>query len=114
MKIGSPTHRKEYLQNLIKNYQENIWTDEINIFRYETEIATRGEEIKEIEKKLEAKEYQSANEGNKLKFVKEREIEHLKKAITELEDKIKTWVERIRFVEVIQKSESSKKDGKTK
>ena len=114
MKIGSPTHRKEYLQNLIKTYQENIWTDEINIFRYETEIATRKEEIKEIEKKLEAKEYESANEGNKLKFVKEREIEHLKKTITELESKIKTWVERIGFVEVIQKSESSKKSDKQK
>lgn len=110
MKIGSPTHRKEYLQNLIKTYQENIWTDEINIFRYETEIAERKEAIKDIEKKLEAKEYKTANEGNKAKFVKEREIEHLKKAITETEEKIKTWIERIRFVEVIQKSDKANKN----
>jgi recombinational DNA repair ATPase RecF len=110
MKIGSPQHRKEYLQNLIKTYQENIWTDEINIFRYETEIAERNQEIKEIEKKLEAKEYKSANEGNKAKFVKEREIEHLKKAIAETEEKIKTWAERIVFIETIQKSESKKPD----
>ncbi len=108
MKIGSPQHKKEYFQNLIKTYQENIWTDEINIFRYETEIAERREAIKDIEKKLEVKEYPTANEGNKAKFVKEREIEHMKKAIAETEDKIKTWIERIRFVEVIQKSDKQK------
>lgn len=111
MKIGSPQHRKEYLQNLIKTYQENIWTDEINIFRYETEIVQRQELIKEIEKKLEAREYKSANEGNKAKFVCEREIEHLKKALTDTDNKIKTWIERIQFVKNIQKSESKRADN---
>ncbi len=108
MEIGSPQHRKDYLQNLIKTYQENIWTDEINIFRFETEIAKGKEEIKKIEAKLAAKEYATANEGNKAKFVAERAIEHLKKNFTEAEEKIRTWVDRIEFIESIEKSESKK------
>ncbi len=108
MKIGSPTHRKEYLQNLIKIYQEDIWTDEINIFRFETEIALGKEEIKKIESKIAAKEYETANEGNKAKFAAERAIEHFNKAIKDTEEKIKTWIDRINFIENIQKSESKK------
>ena len=57
------------------------------------------------------------NEGNKAKFVAERSIEHLKKSITDVETKIKTWIERVGFIENIQKSESKftdKQNGKTK
>ncbi len=110
MKIGSPQHRKDYLQNLIKTYQENIWTDEINIFRFETEIAKGKEEIKKIEAKLAAKEYATTNEGNKAKFVAERGLEHFKKNIADTEEKIRTWVDRIQFIESIEKSESKKTD----
>jgi multidrug resistance efflux pump len=114
MKIGSPTHRKEYLHNLIKIYQENIWANEITIFNSETEIALCQKQIKEIEQKLEAKEYKTANEGNKAKFVLEREIEHIKKMIDGSEANIAKWIDRIASIESIQKNESSKKTVKQK
>lgn len=108
MKIGSSQHKKEFFQNLIKTYQENIWTDEINIFRLEIEKADKQQEMKGIEKKLEAKGFSTANEGNKAKFVVEREIAHLDQKMAELENQIKTWFDRIEFIKAIQKPDKKK------
>ncbi len=108
MKLGSKEHRQQFFKDLIKTYHENIWTDEINIYRLEVEKVDKQKAIKEIETKLEAKEYETANEGNKAKFVAEREMEHLGQKMTELDNQIKLWLERIEFVKVVQKSDKQK------
>ena len=105
MQTGSKEHKKQFFQDLIKTYQENIWKDEINILRLEVAKTDKQKEIKTIEAKLVKKEFKSANEGNKAKFVAEREIVHLDQKLAELDNKIKQWNDQIEFVKVVQKSQ---------
>jgi len=98
MQLGSKQHKTYFCEELIKAYYENIWQDEMHLIQLEGQKADKQKEIADIESKLERKEFKTANEGNKAKFVAERELEHLKKETDELLGKLETWKARIEFV----------------
>ncbi len=98
MQLGSKEHKAQFCEQLIKVYYENIWQDEMHLTQIEGQKADKRKEIADIEAKLERKEYKTANEGNKAKFVAERELEHMKKETDEILGKLKTWQARIEFV----------------
>lgn len=100
MKLGSPEHKAQYCAELIKSYYENIWNDEIYRSRKEQELGHRRKEIAAIDLKIEAKGYKTKNEGEKAKFVAERELKMVQDKINELTEKItNTWPQRIREIE---------------
>lgn len=99
MEIGSPEHKAQFYQDLIKTYQENIWKDELYLAQLDGMRGHKLKQIAEIDLALEGKKYKSKNDGQKAKFVAERELVHLEQEIAEVERKIReVWPERIEFV----------------
>ena len=97
--IGSIEHKQEVCETLIRTYQENIWKDEIYLL---TLGETRGEkrkQIADIDLKLERKEFKTKNEGEKAKFVAERELAAIDKEIAAITEQVKgLWPARIEMV----------------
>lgn len=103
MKPGSKEHKAQFCEELIKDYYENIWTDEMGIISLEGQKGDKKKEIAEIEAKLERKEFKTANEGNKAKFVAERELVHLEQDIEKKFQKLETWHAQIKFIKEYSK-----------
>ena len=99
MELRNKEHKAQYCQELIKTYQENIWKDEIYLLTLEETKGDKRKEIAAINLKLDNKEFKSKNEGEKAKFVAERELEALEKEIQTVTDKVKNlWPARIQMV----------------
>jgi hypothetical protein len=108
MKLGSPEHKAQYCADLIKEYYENIWMDEIQATRLEEEIGKGRKALAAINLAIDNKEYKTKNEGEKAKFVAQRGIEALQKSYDEVTEKINvTWPSRIQQIkEYMEKTDS--------
>jgi hypothetical protein len=99
MQLGSKEHKAQVCEDLIKTYQENIWKDEIYLLTLEQVKGDKRKEIAAIQLKLDNKEFKSKNEGEKAKFVAERELEAIDKEIASVTEKVqKLWPARIQMV----------------
>lgn len=65
MQIGDKEHKAQYFQDLFKQIRENIYFGEFQIWTIQQAVDKLVEEKKEIEAKLERKEFPNANEGRK-------------------------------------------------
>lgn len=100
MKLGSQEHKTQYCQDLLKAYHENIWNDEIYRSRLETLAGQQQAGLAKIKFAIENKEFKSKNEGDKAKFVQERELQATETKIADLTEKItNTWPMRIQEIE---------------
>lgn len=101
MKLGSPQHKQQFYQDLIKTYHENIWKDEIYLIQLEEAKGNKRKQIAEIDLTLEDKKFKGKNEGDKAKFVAEQELVHLDNEIAEVRGKKDLWLARIEQVKRI-------------
>jgi hypothetical protein len=100
MQLGSPEHKAQVCQDLIKTYYENIWKDEMHLIQLEEIKGDKRKEIAAIELKIDNKEFKSKNEGEKAKFVAERELAQIEQEIKTVTEKVQSiWPARIRLVE---------------
>lgn len=73
MVIGSPKHKAQYISNLLKDYQEQIWKNEIQLQVGHEALGSLRKERAQVDLMLENKEFPSAGEGRKaLKQIDER------------------------------------------
>lgn len=99
MDIGSKEHKAQVCDDLIKTYQENIWKDEIYLLTLEQVKGDKRKEIAAIQLKLDNKEFKSKNEGEKAKFVAERELAQIDQEIQNVTEKVQSfWPARIQIV----------------
>ena len=97
--LGSKDHKENLCLDLIKQYYENIWKDEMYLMQLEETKGNKRKEIAAIDLKIENKEYKSKNEGEKAKFVAERELNHIKSEIQKITEQVQhTWPARIQLV----------------
>lgn len=100
MEPGSPEHKAQVCQDLIKTYHENIWKDEMYLIQLEEIKGDKRKEIAAIDLKIENKEFKTKNEGEKAKFVAEQELKHIEQEIRTVQEKVQSiWPARIRMVE---------------
>ena len=99
MKLGSPEHKAQFVNDLLKECYENIWPDEMFILKREEDAGDKRQEIARIDLKIEAKEFKTKNEGDKATFVAEQELKHIEREITERKDRLANyWPKRIESV----------------
>lgn len=99
MQLGSAEHKAQYIQSLIIEYYQSQWSDELFNEKQRDDLGDKRKELAAINEKIEAKVYKSKNEGEKAKFVCEREIIHIEKEIQKIADKIADyWPMRIEKV----------------
>jgi hypothetical protein len=99
MEPGSKEHKAQLCEDLIKQYYENIWKDELYLIQLEELQGNKRKEIADIDLKLERKEFNNANEGKKAKFVAEQELKHIENEIKAVAEKVtKLWPARIELV----------------
>src|ERR1043165_9616830 len=107
MQLGSPEHKAQMCQDLIKTYHENIWKDEMYLIQLEEIKGDKRKEIAAIELDLENKEYSNAKEAKqgkqaleKAKFVAERELAQIEGEIKKISEQVNAiWPARIRLVQ---------------
>jgi hypothetical protein len=100
MKLGSKQHRQQYCEGLLKTYHENVWQDELNLNMLQQSREAQVAAGKVIAEKIANKEFKTKNEGDKAKFVAERELLALDKEIAAVTEKINAlWPSRIKQVE---------------
>lgn len=106
MQLGSKEHKAQFYLDLIKEYYEGQWSDELFNEKQKDDLGTKRKELAAIELKIGRKEFKSKNEGEKAKFVAEREIQHLQDEINRIEGKITTyWPTRIESIKAHAKSQ---------
>ena len=99
MQLGSKEHKAQVCEDLIKTYQENIWKDEIYLLTLEELKGDKRKENAAIQLKLDNKEFKNKNEGDKAKFVAERELAQIDQEIATVTEKVqKLWPARIQLV----------------
>lgn len=99
MQLGSPEHKAQLCQDLIKTYYENIWKDELYLLQLEQVLGDKRKEIAAIDLKLQAKEYKSKDEGKKALFVAERELAQIENEVKKITEQVQnTWPARIQLV----------------
>jgi len=91
-------YKQEFLQNLTKTYQENIWKDEIQIMEFKELLGSKRTELASIDLKLERKEFKSAGEGRKAHERTTSDIEAIKAAIEKLKGQKVNWQKRIELI----------------
>jgi len=108
MQLGSPEHKAQVCQDLIKTYYENIWKDEMYLLQLEEVRGDKRKEIAAISLKIDNKEFKSKNEGEKAKFVAERELAQIEQEIKTVTEKVQSiWPARIRLVkEYLEKDQA--------
>ena len=75
MQLGSPEHKAQFLQDLIKAFYENIWKDEIQLLEFDKLLGNLRTQKADADLKLERKEFKSANEGKEVIARIDAEIE---------------------------------------
>jgi Skp family chaperone for outer membrane proteins len=99
MELGSPEHKAQVCQDLIKTYYENIWKDEMYLIQLEEVKGDKRKEIAAIDLKIENKEFKTKTEGEKAKFVAERELAQIENEIKKISEQVTAlWPARIRLV----------------
>src|ERR1041384_2692831 len=99
MQLGSPEHKAQVCQDLIKTYYENIWKDEMYLIQLEEVKGDKRKEIAAIDLKIENKEFKTKTEGEKAKFVAERELAQIENEIKKISEQVTAlWPARIRLV----------------
>jgi len=99
MQIGSKEHKAQLCEELIKTYYENIWKDEMYLIQLDEVKGDKRKEIAAIELKLENKEFKDKNEGDKARFVAERELAQIEQEIHTVTEKVQSiWPARIQMV----------------
>ena len=104
MKLGSPEHKAQFLEDLTKTFQENIWKEEVGIMDLQDRLGVLRKEKAELDLKLERKEFGSAGEGRKQIAQKEAEIESVNAAIQRKEADKQFWTTRIDLILRYQES----------
>jgi hypothetical protein len=61
--------RNQYLDQVAQRTQEGIWMTEMGIMKNQEKLAKKKALLTVVEQKLEQKEYESANQGNKEKAI---------------------------------------------
>jgi hypothetical protein len=99
MTPGTSEHKAQVCQDLIKTYHENIWKDEMYLLQLEQVKGDKRKEIAALDLKLEAKGFKTKNEGEKAKFVAERELAQIEQEIKAVTEKVQSiWPARIQLV----------------
>ena len=99
MKLGSPEHKAQLCQELLKTNYENIWKDELNLIQLEKLKGERRKAIAAINLKIDNKEFKSKNDGEKAKFVAEQELQQIENEIVSVTEKAtKTWPFQIQLI----------------
>lgn len=105
MELGSPEHKAQVCQDLIKTYYENIWKDEIYLMQLEEVRGDKRKQIASIDLELEGRQGNSKEDkkarqqGEKAKFIAERELAQIEQEIAKVIEKVqKIWPERIELV----------------
>ena len=106
MNLGSPEHKAQFINEIIKTYNENIWKEEIQILEFEGLLGSLRKKKAELSLKLERKEFKSANEGKKALERAESDIEATEAAIAGLQDKKASWTKRIELIERYSESKN--------
>jgi SMC interacting uncharacterized protein involved in chromosome segregation len=100
MKLGSKEHKKQYCEELIKTYHENIWNDEIYFQTLQDQIGGIRKQLAAIDLAIDRKEFKSKNEGEKAKFVAQRELKKLEDEMVKITEKVNvTWPSRIEQIQ---------------
>lgn len=106
MELGSREHKAQFLQDTIKQYQESIWKDELNLVWLAESRAEAQKHLDEINGKLERKEYQSASVGKQLQTVAQNEINEIDELTAQVKNKItEHWPKQIEAVRAYAKAE---------
>lgn len=92
MQTGDKNHKAQYVGDLIKLSQENIWTIEIQKLDAEKNLATKKAYLELIPKRMEEKFYPSANDGR-------QDEKDTKAQIQNLEANIERFAEMIEMEE---------------
>src|ERR1700751_3466720 len=98
MQLGSPEHKTQFLHDLTKNYQENIWKEEFVILEFENLLGDLRKQLAAADLKLENKEYSSAGEGRKEISRLKSDIEATQAAIAKKQNEKKFWTKRLELL----------------
>jgi uncharacterized small protein (DUF1192 family) len=82
---GSNKHKRTFTEGLRREYQENIWKNELHILRLNNELAMLTSELDALNAKLSEKGKSPASEEKKQVFVLERNIAHKRNEIAQIE-----------------------------
>ena len=104
MQIGSTQHKAQFIQDLTKTYQENIWKEDLALLDFKDRLGTLRKEKAELDLKLEQKEFKSASEGKKLIEQTQSQIEALQAAIQGKNADKAFWISRIELIQRYQES----------
>lgn len=104
MQLDTPKHKAQFLQELTRTYQENIWKDEINALEFEELLGRLRAELAEIDLRLERKEFKSASEGRKLLERRQSEIEAATAGLAGVREKIVRWNKQIELINRYQEA----------
>lgn len=106
MQLGSQEHKAQFINNLVKEYYQAQWSDELYLDLLTENLGDKRKEIAAIELKLEHKEFPSKNDGSKAQFIAKQELEHIEKEVAKIQDKLANyWPKRIASVTAYAKSQ---------
>lgn len=106
MQLGSAEHKAQFLQDTIKQYQESIWKDELNLVWLAESKVEAEKNLEIINGKLERKEYQSASVGKQLQTVAQNEINEIDSLTAQVNNKITDhWPKQIEAVRAYAKAQ---------
>src|ERR1041385_7903234 len=98
MRLGSSEHKAQFIQDLIKQYQENIWKDEIQILEFEELLGAVRKDKAALDLELENKGKPPANEQKKKLGKLEADIEATQAAIASKRADIIFYERRIELI----------------
>lgn len=102
MEIGSPEHKQEFLHNLTKTFQENVWKEELTLLEFENLLGSLRKQKAEADLKLENKEFKSAGEGRQVIARLRSDIEATQASIEATQGKKTFWEQRIELIKQYQ------------
>ena len=85
MKAGSAQHKREFIEGLKREYQENIWKNELHLTRLHDEKAVFEGELKKLNDALDAKGKPAAAEEKRRLFTLQEEVTLREKEITRIQ-----------------------------
>jgi hypothetical protein len=114
MTFGSPEHKAQVCQDLIKTYHENIWKDEIYLMQLEEVRGDKRKQIASIDLELEGRQESSKEDkkarqqAEKAKFIAERELAQIEQEISKISEQVTaTWPARIELVKRYMEEKSA-------
>jgi hypothetical protein len=106
MRVGSDEHKAQFVEDTLKQFQESIWRDEMNLVWLGEQKAEQERQLIEIDGKMERKEYESAGVGRQLKFVVDKELGEINELIAQIQGKVSIeWPKQMEKVQEWAKAE---------